>query len=115
MLYYKRNLKIQINNMKKSNALVYPVLIFVIAQLSWFILLSLWIYWYITNHLLLNKIGDDLVPQIISGGINIAALISGIVLLIVLSLILTLFFIYLHRQMNVSRLYDNFIAINGLG
>ena len=96
--------------MKKSNTLVYPILIFIIAQLSWFILLSLWIYWYVTNHVLLNKVGEDLAPQIISGGINIAALISGIVLLIVLSLILTLFFIYLHRQMNVTRLYDNFIA-----
>jgi len=96
--------------MKKSNTLVYPILIFIIAQLSWFILLSLWIYWYITNHLLLNKVGDDLAPQIISGGINIAALISGIVLLVVLSLILTLFFVYLHRQTNVTRLYDNFIA-----
>lgn len=96
--------------MKKSSTLFYPILIFVIAQLAWFILLSLWIYWYVTNHLLLDKVGDELSPQIISGGINIAALVSGIVMLMVLSLILTLFFIYLNRQMNVTRQYDNFIA-----
>ena len=48
--------------------------------------------------------------MVISEGINIAALGIGIILIMVLSLILTLFFIYLYRQMNITRLYHNFIT-----
>jgi signal transduction histidine kinase len=96
--------------MKKPSVLFYHVLIFVIAQLTWFSLLGLWIYWYVTNYLLLMKVGDKLAPQITSGTTNIAALVSGIVLLVVLSLSMSAIFIYLNRQLNVTRQYDNFIA-----
>ena len=67
--------------MKKPSVLFYHVLIFVIAQLTWFSLLGLWIYWYVTNYLLLMKVGDKLAPQFTSETTNIAALVSGLVLL----------------------------------
>ncbi|OGB65319.1 MAG: hypothetical protein A2Y94_01445 [Caldithrix sp. RBG_13_44_9] len=96
--------------LKKPSTVFYHVLIFIIAQLIWFSLLSLWIYWYVTNYLLLLKVEDKLAPQMISGTTNIVALISGLVLLILLSLSMSIIFIYLNRQLNVTRLYDNFIA-----
>lgn len=96
--------------LKKPSTVFYHVLIFIIAQLIWFSLLSLWIYWYTTNYLLLLKVEDKLAPQMISGTTNIAALISGLVLLILLSLSMSIIFIYLNRQLNITRLYDNFIA-----
>ena len=96
--------------MKKPSVLLYHVLIFVIAQLTWFSLLGLWIYWYVTNYLLLMKVGDKLAPQFTSETTNIAALVSGLVLLVVLSLSMSAIFIYLNRQLNVTRQYDNFIA-----
>jgi signal transduction histidine kinase len=96
--------------MKKPGAIFYHIIIFVVAQLTWFSLLGLWIYWYINNYLFLNKVGDKLSPQIISGSTNIFALVSGLVLLVMLSLSMSLIFIYLNRQMNITRLYDNFIS-----
>jgi len=92
--------------MKKPGAIFYHIIIFVVAQLTWFSLLGLWIYWYINNYLFLNKVGDKLSPQIISGSTNIFALVSGLVLLVMLSLSMSLIFIYLNRQMNITRLYD---------
>jgi two-component system, OmpR family, phosphate regulon sensor histidine kinase PhoR len=96
--------------LKKPGTLFYHVLIFIVAQIIWFSLLSLWIYWYVTNYLLLSKVEDKLALQMTSGTTNIVALISGLVLLVLLSLSMSIIFIYLNRQLNVTRLYDNFIA-----
>ncbi|MCK5076687.1 MAG: HAMP domain-containing histidine kinase [Calditrichia bacterium] len=96
---------------KKHGALLYHIIIFVGAQFAWFLLLGLWIYWYVTNYIMLNEVGDKLSPQTISiTTINLTALISGIVLLMMLSLGMSLIFIYLNRQMNITRLYDDFIS-----
>ena len=97
-------------SLKKPSTLFYHALLFIIAQVIWFSLLSLWIYWYVTNYLLLMKVEDKIAPQLISGTINIAVLVSGLILLVLLSLSMSLIFIYLNRQLNVTRLYDNFIA-----
>jgi len=96
--------------MKKFNTLFYHILIFVLAQLAWFSLLGLWIYWYISNYIILRKVGDKLSPQVISESTNIFALVGGLVLLIVVSIGMSLIFIHLTRQMNLTKLYDNFIA-----
>jgi len=96
--------------MKKSNTLIYHVLVFILAQIAWFSLLGLWIYWYISNYIIINQFGDRLSSQIISQSINVEALISGLILLVVISVGMFLIFIYLTKQMNLTRLYDNFIA-----
>lgn len=96
--------------MKKINSLFSSILIFVLVQAAWFSLLGLWIYWYVTNYIIFKNVGDNLSPQIISDGTNIFALISGIVLLVFISIGMSLIFSYLNRQMNLTKLYDNFIA-----
>lgn len=95
--------------MKKRNSQVYYITIFTLAQLSWFSLLALWIYWYVSNYILITEIGESLSIQILSESTNVAALVSGLVLLVVISIAMSVIFRYLTRQMNLTKLYDNFI------
>ncbi len=94
--------------MKKTHSLFYHVLIFVLAQLAWFSLLGLWIYWYVSNYVIYKQ--SMLTPEAISGAHNVFTLVSGLVLLIVVSVGMSLMFIYLTRQVSLTRMYDDFIA-----
>ncbi len=96
--------------MKRLRFLFHPVLVFVFAQLAWLSLLGLWIYWYVSNYIIFNQVGDKISPQLISAKINILALVGGLVLLLAILTGMYLIFIYLNRQLNITKLYDNFIA-----
>jgi len=96
--------------MKKFTFLFHPVVVFVMAQLAWFFLLGIWIYWYVSNYIIFNQVGDKLSPQIVAKSTNIVALVSGIVLLVALLIGIYLIFFYLNKQLNINKLYDNFIA-----
>jgi len=96
--------------MKKQRSLLYHILVFVFAQIAWFSLLGLWIYWYVTNYMFYSAVGQELSAQIISDSANVFALVSGIILLVVVSGGMSLIFIYLNRQLHINKLYDNFIA-----
>jgi len=96
--------------MKRLRFLFHPVLVFVFAQLAWLSLLGLWIYWYVSNYIIFNQVGDKISPQLISAKTNILALIGGLVLLLAILTGMYLIFIYLNRQLNITKLYDNFIA-----
>jgi len=96
--------------MRKWRFFLHPVFIFVFAQLAWVSLLGLWIYWYVTNYIILEKVGDKLAPQLVSKTANVITLIWGVVLLVVLLIGMYFIFIYLNRQIHITRLYDNFIA-----
>ena len=54
--------------------------------------------------------GESLDLENLPGDLNIIALVSGLILLVLLSFSMSLIFIYLNRQLNLTRLYDNFIA-----
>lgn len=95
---------------RKRNSHFYYVLVFALAQLSWLSLVGLWIYWYISNYLIMDLVDKTISPQLISETSNIFALVSGLVLLVVISIAMSLIFIYLTKQMNITRMYDNFIA-----
>jgi len=96
--------------MKKRSPLFYHILIFVFAQLAWFSLLGLWIYWYVTNYILLTKFGQEVSARMVSDSTNVFALISGLFLLVVVSVGMSLIFIYLNKQLHLTKMYDNFIA-----
>jgi signal transduction histidine kinase len=96
--------------MKKQNSVFYHVLVFVLAQVAWFSLLGLWIYWYVSNYLLLSQMGRDAAAPQILPTTHIGALVGGIILMIAISVGMSLIFVYLTRQVNLTRLYDNFIA-----
>ncbi|MEJ2052743.1 MAG: hypothetical protein P8X42_02375, partial [Calditrichaceae bacterium] len=84
--------------MRKRNSLFYYVLVFTLAQMAWFLLLGLWIYWYVSNYVIMNKVGETISPQLISEASNIYALVSGLILLVVISISMSLIFIYLTKQ-----------------
>ena len=96
--------------MKQSHSLFYHVLIFVLAQLAWFSLLGLWIYWYVNNYVTLKQNSGQILAEGLSKGYNVFILVSGLILLIAVSVGMSLIFIYLTRQVSLTRMYDDFIA-----
>ena len=96
--------------MKKRTVFFHPVFIFILAQLAWLSLLGLWIYWYFSNYIILKQVGDNLSPKLISKSTNIVALVWGLILLVFLLAGMYFIFIFLTRQMHLTRLYDKFIA-----
>jgi signal transduction histidine kinase len=59
---------------------------------------------------MITEIGEKVSSQILSEATNVLALVGGLVLLVVISIAMSLIFIYLTKQMNLTKLYDNFIA-----
>ncbi len=96
--------------MKKRYSLFYNMVIFVVAQLLWLMLLGLWIYWYVSNYIIFNQVGDKLSPQIVYDGTNVFALVGGVVLLVAISFSMSLIFRHLNIQLKLTGMYDNFIA-----
>jgi len=96
--------------LKRPGPTFYHILIFIISQLTWFLLLGLWIYWYVSNYLLLDKMGENVDLEAFPDDLNIIALVSGLILLVVLSVGMSWIFVYLNKQLNVTKLYDNFIS-----
>ena len=96
--------------MKKFRFFLHPLIIFIVAQLAWISVVGLWIYWYVSNYMIINKVGDRFAPQFITKKINILSLVGGLILLAAVLVGMYLIFIYLNRQLNITRLYDNFIA-----
>ena len=96
--------------MKTRHFRIHPVLVFVLAQLAWISLLGIWIYWYVTNYIIFNQVGDKLAPQMVSMSTNVVALVTGLVLLVAIMVGMYLIFIYLNKQLNLTKMYDNFIG-----
>ncbi|OQX95642.1 two-component sensor histidine kinase [candidate division KSB1 bacterium 4572_119] len=96
--------------MKKFHFLKHPVVIFVLAQLAWLSLVGIWIYWYISNYIIFDLVGDKVSPQLVSKSINLFVLITGLFLLVAVLTGMYLIFIYLNKQLHLTKLYDNFIG-----
>jgi signal transduction histidine kinase len=88
----------------------HPLFVFVMVQVAWLTLLGLWIYWFTSNYIILKQVGQRIAPQMVNTGSQIFALISGLVLLVVVLVGIYFVFIYLTRQINITRLYESFIA-----
>ncbi|MBT8379938.1 MAG: HAMP domain-containing histidine kinase [Ignavibacteria bacterium] len=96
--------------MRGKQSLFYHILIFVIAQLVWLSLLGLWIYWYVSNYIIFEKVGDQVSPQLVYDVQNAIPFILGLILLVGLSFITALIFRHLNVQLRITQLYDNFIS-----
>ena len=94
---------------KKNGSLFYHIMLFVMAQLAWLLVLGLWIYWFVTNYVGLENIAQA-EGSFLSKNESITVLVSGIVLLITITIILSMIFSFLNRQLNLTNLYDSFIA-----
>jgi two-component system, OmpR family, phosphate regulon sensor histidine kinase PhoR len=96
--------------MKRWHSYFYHFVIFIFAQLAWLTLVSLWIYWYVSNYIIFSQVGHKLSPQMIPESRNVFALVSGLVLLVTISVAMSLLFRRLIVQYHLTGLYDNFIA-----
>ena len=73
--------------------------------------MGLWIYWYVSNYIIINQVGKRLVPTVTaSPRTQLFALIIGLFLLVFILAGFYFIFIYLTRQININRLYETFIA-----
>jgi signal transduction histidine kinase len=98
------------DTMRGKHSLFYHILIFIIAQLVWLSLLGIWIYWYVSNYIVFEKVGDQVSPQLVYDVQNALPFILGLILLIGLSFITSLIFRHLNVQLRLTKLYDNFIG-----
>ena len=73
-------------------------------------MVALWIYFYISNHIILREVGNQISPGLRPGGYHVLVLIFGCVLLVLLQGGFYFIFIYLNRQINLNRQQDHFIA-----
>ena len=105
--YCKRNVKLV---MKKRHFIKHPVVIFVLAQLAWLSLVGIWIYWYVSNYIIFELAEDRVSPQLVSKSLNLVALITGLFLMVAVLTGMYLIFIYLNKQLHLTKLYDNFIG-----
>ena len=94
----------------KRHSFVYNLIIFVLAQVVWLAVLLLWIYWYVKNNIIFEKVGENISPQIVYDAPSVFPFVGGIILLAGLSFSLVLIFRHLNIQMRLTALYDNFIA-----
>jgi two-component system, OmpR family, phosphate regulon sensor histidine kinase PhoR len=96
--------------MNRKPSIVRHVTIFVLAQVAWLSLVGGWIYWYVSNHIVISTVSESVKLQDVSPTLNIVVLVVGLLLLIGLSVAMSLIFRNLNLQVNIAKLYDNFIA-----
>lgn len=96
--------------MRRRHSFVYNLVIFILAQLVWLAVLLLWIYWYVSNNIIFEQVGEKIAPQIVYDAPSVFPFVGGIVLLTGLSVSLVLIFRHLNIQIKLNALYDNFIA-----
>lgn len=76
----------------------------------WLSVLLLWIYWYVSNNIIFEQVGEEVSPQIVYDAPSVFPFVGGIVLLTGLSISIVLIFRHLNIQIKLNALYDNFIA-----
>jgi len=87
-----------------------PILIFILAQVAWLTLVGLWIFWYVSNYIILADFGETVISKFVFNRQNVIALIGGLFLLVTISTGMTLIFGTLYQQIKVTQMYDAFIA-----
>ncbi|UCE04876.1 MAG: HAMP domain-containing histidine kinase [bacterium] len=95
---------------KRLQHIIQPIVVLIVVQLTWLSLAALWIYFYISNHIIIEKVGNEVSPTLMPGSYHVLVLISGCILLVLLQGGFYFIYIYLNRQINVNRVQDHFIA-----
>ncbi len=99
-----------VRRLRKINSYFYYILIFILAQLAWMAMLGLWIYWYVSNSIIFEEVGEQLSPQIDIGSPSTFIFVGGILLIVAMAFGISVMFRNLNVQLRLNRLYDNFIA-----
>ena len=102
--------------MKTKRPLVYYISFFVVAQVAWMCLLGLWIYFYVSNYIIIEQVGDQLAPQITIDTPNALVFSGGIVLIIAIAVGMSLQFLesMLQDSKRLQNLIDSILEISAL-
>jgi len=95
---------------KKLQNIIRPIIVLIVVQLTWLSLAALWIYFYISNHIIITEVGNGVSPTLMPGSYHVLVLIFGCVLLVLLQGGFYFIYIYMNRQINANRVQDQFIA-----
>lgn len=96
--------------MKTKPSIVRHVTLFILAQVAWLSLVGGWIYWYVYNLIVISTVSESVKLEDVPRAFNIVVLVVGLLLLIGVSFVMSLIFRNLNLQVNMAKLYDNFIA-----
>lgn len=94
----------------RNRNLSYSIVIFVIAQMTWFSLLGLFVYRFITSRDMTGQMEEKLSTLPSSAGNSIIILVGGCFLYVSVSVAMSLIFKNLSSQLRLTNTYDNFIA-----
>lgn len=95
---------------RKKYTSAFHITVMVLAQIAWMLLLGIWIYWYVSNYIIFERVWDEFSSQISIDGINTLAFVGGIILLVGIWAFMSLTFRRLNIHLRLTNLYDNFIA-----
>ncbi len=96
--------------MRNKKLFSYSIVLFVLAQLIWFALLTLFVYRFIVSRDIVQKVEGELAISVDSMGNSVFILVAGCVLYVVVSVAMSLIFKNLNSQLRLNSLYDTFIA-----
>ncbi len=96
--------------MRNKHSLTYSIVLFVLAQLTWFALLGLFVYRFIISRDILQKVEGQLSISVGSMGNSVFILVAGCVLYVAVSVAMSLIFKNLNSQLRLTSMYDTFIA-----
>jgi len=101
-----------INPIAKLRMLLHPIVIFVIAQISWALLMFVWIRWYISRNTefdeIIERVGVAINPAMRTG--HLVILVEGCVLMGILLIALYTVFVNFRRQVRMNRLQDSILS-----
>ena len=96
--------------LKKLRLLVHPIFVFVVAQVSWALLMYVWIRWYVSR----NQQFEDLLKRMgVSHDLETGqwiVLLEGCVLMGILLVALYLVFVSFRRQVRLNKLQDSILS-----
>lgn len=96
--------------MRYKRLLSYSIVLFVLAQITWFALLGLFVYRFIISRDILQKVEGQLSISVDSMGNSIFILVAGCVLYVAVSVAMSIIFRNLNSQLRLTSMYDTFIA-----
>ena len=96
--------------MKKFSPFFSRIFVFTAAQIAWLSLLGLWIYRYVSSHIIMDQLDAEIAEEVLPKSIDVLILVLGCVLFVAVLVGMSLIFRYSTVQYRLTQLYDNFIA-----
>lgn len=100
----------ELHIMRNRRLLSYSIVLFVLAQLTWFALLGLFVYRFFIARNMANQMQGQFSIQVDSTATSLFILIGGCALYVAVSVAMAIIFKNLSSQLRLTGMYDTFIA-----